>query len=78
MSQSTRKSAIAIMSLLLITGCAGNPIISSNPRSVVVWAGSEMYGNAQQWASNECAKYNRYARFSAKVGTMQWAFDCVD
>ena len=67
-------SLVAIMSL---AACAPQ-VISSNPRSVVVGAGSELYGPAQSVANDECEKYNRYAVFSEKISTMQWAFNCVD
>jgi len=41
-------------------------------------AGSEMIAGAQATADAEYKKYNRYAKFTRKVSTMQFAFDCVE
>lgn len=70
------KKYAALLIPALLAGCAAE-IVSSNPRQVIVRAGSAMIASAQTVAEAECKKQGRYARFSGRSGENTFVFDCI-
>jgi hypothetical protein len=70
--------AITLISLaVLLAGCAAK-IIDSNPRMVMVNAGSADPAGALKVANEACGKHGRYAVLNTKPREdRQWVFDCV-
>lgn len=72
-----------LMALALVStglaGCAAQ-VVSSNPRSVVVSAFGRQAGEAQDLASAEYARHQRFARMTARPNdsNRQFIFDCVN
>lgn len=60
---------------VLLTGC-GAWVKASSPRSVTVAA--DTIRQAQEVANAECAKHQRFARFSQEHQRFNYTFDCVE
>ena len=66
--------------ILVLSACAGTvktTIVSTSPRSVVIQSFVGV-GDAQKFATVECGKHGREARYASTLpGTIQYAFDCI-
>lgn len=70
------RPTVALLALAAaLTGCAAS-IIDTNPRSVVLRAGTAMSSSATQTAQAECQRHGRNARLNQRDGNV-WHFDCV-
>lgn len=71
------KLTVLIALCLALAACGGlqTKVTSTSPRTVVVQSFKGMQ-DAQNLANVECAKYGRYARWTA--GDLEYIFDCVN
>ena len=72
-----RAVALAMMSAVLLIGCAAK-VISATPRNVIVQARTQDIADATTLAEAECKKQGMYARLSSKPMPNQYSFDCVN
>jgi len=74
------KTSFIFALVLVLSGCASTiktTIVSTSPRSVVIQSFVGV-GDAQNFATNECKKHGREARYASTLpGTIQYAFDCI-
>ena len=63
--------------VLLLSGCAAR-VLSEGERTVVIKTRSDDVASAQALAENVCSKRGLHARFSIKVSSVKYVFDCVE
>lgn len=74
-----RHLLLTAVAACLLAGCAAK-VVSSGPRTVVVKAHVQAYGEAQNLAEAECQKVSRHARLNQRPGptTAEFIYDCID
>lgn len=73
-----RRLLVCLIAGFVFSGCAAK-VISSSPRTVVVHSEGMDTAGSQTLADKECAKYQRYAKVTARptYWLREYVFDCV-